>query len=244
MSNENHHDPVTALSEEDATGRTAEIFAEIREVMQIPLVTSIWRTLAAVDGGLETAWPPTRPLYESGQPQAVLEKLKAEANFPVPKPRSIEQLEQAGFKGRDRLSILSILNAYNRSNGLNLIALTALIANSDGSGASYAQPPSPAPWPALPPLLPKDNINAVNWDLLELILESYLPLHQDGTINRDIEELRKFAESEAPALSCLKSSTENIPREAFEMICGYVGKPPSVTRMVTVGHGVARWLEG
>ena len=273
MSNENHHDPVTALSEEDATGRTAEIFAEIREVMQIPLVTSIWRTLAAVDGGLETAWPPTRPLYESGQPQAVLEKLKAEANFPVPKPRSIEQLEQAGFKGRDRLSILSILNAYNRSNGLNLIALTALIANSDGSGASYAQPPSPAPWPALPPLLPKDNINAVNWellerikhigasfdnpsmptlwrhlihwpDLLELILESYLPLHQDGTINRDIEELRKFAESEAPALSCFKSSTENIPREAFEMICGYVGKPPSVTRMVTVGHGVARWLEG
>ena len=68
MSNENHHDPVTALSEEDATGRTAEIFAEIREVMQIPLVTSIWRTLAAVDGGLETAWPATRPLYESGQP--------------------------------------------------------------------------------------------------------------------------------------------------------------------------------
>jgi hypothetical protein len=40
MSSENHHDPVNALSEEDATGRTAEIFAKIREVMEIPMVTS------------------------------------------------------------------------------------------------------------------------------------------------------------------------------------------------------------
>jgi len=219
MSSENHHDPVNALSEEDATGRTAEIFAEIREVMEIPMVTSIWRTLTAVENGLETAWAATRPLYDSGQPQAVLEKLKAQRNFPAPEQRSIEQLAEAGFEGQDRSTILSLLNAYNRSNGLNLIALTALISNSDVQRATYTRPPSPAPWLTPPPLLPQEKINTADWnllerikhigasfdnpamptlwrhlihwpELLELIYESYLPLHQDGTINRNIEELR------------------------------------------------------
>ena len=273
MTNENKHDPVNALAEADATGRTAEIFAEIRELMEIPLITSIWRTLAAVEDGLESAWAATRPLYESGQPQAVLEKLKAQANFPVPGKRSIEQLEEAGYLGQDRSTILTILDAYNRSNGLNLIALTALVSNSDGQSSSYSRPPSPAPWPTLPLLLSKEEINTADWQvlerikhigatddnpsiptlwrhlmhwpgLLELILNSYLPLHQNGTINRDIEEVRKFAESEAPALSNFKSSTDAIPDEAIGMIRSYVGHPPSVTRMVTVGHGVVRWLEG
>ncbi len=40
MANGPHHDPVSAVSEAEATGRTAEIFAEIREIMQIPIVTS------------------------------------------------------------------------------------------------------------------------------------------------------------------------------------------------------------
>ncbi len=52
MSAAHDHDPVNAISEAEATSRTAEIFAEIREVMQIPLVTSIWRKLDAIDGGL------------------------------------------------------------------------------------------------------------------------------------------------------------------------------------------------
>ena len=30
MASEHHHDPVSAVSEAEATGRTAEIFAEIR----------------------------------------------------------------------------------------------------------------------------------------------------------------------------------------------------------------------
>ena len=56
MSASHRRDPVTAISEAEATGRTAEIFADIREVMQIPLITSIWRVLADFDGGLEAAW--------------------------------------------------------------------------------------------------------------------------------------------------------------------------------------------
>ena len=50
MSDDFAYDPVTAVDEASATGRTAEIFADIRETMGIPLVTSIWRGLADMDG--------------------------------------------------------------------------------------------------------------------------------------------------------------------------------------------------
>ena len=42
-------DPVSAITEEEAAGQIAEIFADIRDTMGIPLLTSIWRTLVSVD---------------------------------------------------------------------------------------------------------------------------------------------------------------------------------------------------
>ena len=46
--------PVTAMAESDATGEVAEIFADIRETMEIPLITSIWRILVDIEGGLRS----------------------------------------------------------------------------------------------------------------------------------------------------------------------------------------------
>lgn len=273
MNNENKHDPVNALSEADATGRTAEIFAEIRAVMEIPIITSIWRTLAAVDGGLEAAWTATRPIYESGQPQAALVDLNAHVHFPVPEQQSIEQLKETGFYGTDRSKILSLLKAYNRSNALNLIALNALLSEPGGECESRAQPAYLPPWPTPPYLPSEEEIDASDWEilerikhigatdenpaiptlwrhmihwpeLLELIYETYSPLQKDGTIHRAIEQVRRFAESEAPPIARFKPPTHTIPTEALEMIRSYVGKPPSVSRMVTVGNGVAQWLNG
>jgi hypothetical protein len=43
------YDPVTAIDEAKAVGETAALFAEIRQIMRIPLVTSIWRGLAGMD---------------------------------------------------------------------------------------------------------------------------------------------------------------------------------------------------
>ena len=47
--------PVTAMAESDATGEVAEIFADIRETMEIPLLTSIWRILVDIEGGLRSS---------------------------------------------------------------------------------------------------------------------------------------------------------------------------------------------
>ena len=40
-------DPVSAIAESEATGEVADIFADIRATMEIPLLTSIWRTLVS-----------------------------------------------------------------------------------------------------------------------------------------------------------------------------------------------------
>lgn len=58
------YDPVTAIDEAKAAGETAVLFAEIRQTMRIPLVTSIWRGLAGMDDSLRLAWAATKPIYE------------------------------------------------------------------------------------------------------------------------------------------------------------------------------------
>ena len=56
MSTDFSYDPVTAVDEAAATGKTAEIFADIRATLGIPLVTSIWRGLAGMDNSLQVTW--------------------------------------------------------------------------------------------------------------------------------------------------------------------------------------------
>jgi len=271
MSIDHEHDPVNAISEVEATGRTAEIFADIREVMQIPLVTSIWRTLDAVDGGLEFTWTATRPIFQSGYADALLEKLRSSWDLPIPNPLNAQQLNKAGISDNDRDSILSILDAYNRSNTLNLIALNALVRPSNRSRPLSPKASQTKSWPKLRPLIEKNAISPKNWALLErtiplgtpyettalptlwrhlihwpglveLVLDHYKPLHQNGSLFQSIEESVNFVESEASALSDLRDMSVETPKPAKEMIESYVGPAPSVSRMATLGHSVEKWL--
>lgn len=135
--------PVTALAEADATGEIADIFADIRQTMELPLITSIWRVLVDIEDGLPTAWNATKPLYQTGQPQASLVKMREQISLPHPEPFTRSQLSCIGISPNDLPSIRAILNAYNRSNGLNLMALTALVVNPAGIPANEPVPPSP-----------------------------------------------------------------------------------------------------
>ena len=159
--------PVTAIAETDATGEIADIFADIRETMQLPLITSIWRILVDIEDGLPTAWNATKPLYQTGQPQAALLKMREQISLPIPEPFTLSQLACVGISQDDLPAIRAIINAYNRSNGLNLIALTALVVKPVGTPANEPVPPSPPPWPQLPPLLTQTNISADTWTLLQ-----------------------------------------------------------------------------
>ena len=69
------YNPVTAISEEEATGKTAEIFLDIRKTMNISLITSIWRGLASMNNSLEEVWTLTKPIYLSGTPELALNNM-------------------------------------------------------------------------------------------------------------------------------------------------------------------------
>jgi len=261
-------DPVTAISEAKATGRTAEIFADIREVMQIPLITSIWRTLADIEGGLEATWAATRPIYETGQPDAALQALKVKSKFPVPGPLSAATLRSTGLLVEDRQAFGAVIDAYNRSNGMNLIALNALVGEPSGQASNYTLT-SPDSWPELWPLLEKEEIEAETWALLErvkllgatndnpsiatlwrhlahwpgllsLVIKSYEPMQKEGEIDGAIEEVMESVIVAAAGISHFKPSTADIPDEAWQMVVRYSA---GVSRMVTLGHGVAQWIK-
>ena len=60
-------DPVPAITEKDATGEVAELYADIRQTLGVPLVNLIWRNLATIPGALAWAWLSVKPVFENGQ---------------------------------------------------------------------------------------------------------------------------------------------------------------------------------
>jgi hypothetical protein len=264
------HDPVNAISEAAATGATAETFADIRAVMRIPLITSIWRTLVAVEGGLAAAWRAARPLYLTGQPEGALKALIEQAELPAP-GLSPGGLASVGVAPEERATIQAILDVYNRSNGMNFLALTALVTEPGGAPAAYPVAPPLPEWPELPRLLEQPEIDAATWDLLlavngfgaspgesglatlwrhlapwpgllEVIREGLESRQGDGSIDRAIGRVMEIAAEQAPRLAHHHAEPVELPDAARAMIANYVTNPGLVARMVTLGHGLAEWL--
>jgi hypothetical protein len=61
------------------------LFAESRQTMHIPLVTSIRRGLAGRDDNLRLAWVAAKPIYESGAPERALTRSILQNSYFVPK---------------------------------------------------------------------------------------------------------------------------------------------------------------
>ena len=263
--------PVTALAEKKAIGPTAAVFAEIRCVMQIPLLTSIWRTLVSIDRGLPSVWAATKPIYQSGQPDVALGRLSRADIFPVPEPLEVGQLADAGIGTGEMRAALGLIDAYTRSNSLNMMALSALVLSPGGRRPVDPAPP-PAPiLPDLPDLLEKSEIAPDVWlrleqvnrlgaganpgqvatlwrhlahypRLLQLVDRAFAPLQSDGTIDRAIQGVFERSQVEGAQLAHFRGDMSAIPDPAIEMVSAYVAGPRGVARMVTMGHGLARWL--
>jgi hypothetical protein len=266
-------DPVSAISEAEASGETAEIFADIRKTMQIPLLTSIWRMLAHIEGGLSAVWQAAKPLYETGQPALALKKMIEQTPLPLPLPLAPGQLFCSGVSQEDLVVIRALINAYNRSNGMNLLALAALVVPpSDEPTVIPIASVSQQSWPKLPTLPVPEEIDKATWQLLEyinrigkttppsgiatlwrhlshwpgllaVIYTGYMPLHNDGTIERAKEKIHDIASREGAKLACLRPEIVSIPKEARKLIEQYAVEPGRVIRMVAIGHGLAHWLE-
>lgn len=103
MTSDFSYGPVTAVDEASATGRTAEIFSDLRRTMGIPLVTSIWRGLAGLDDSLPAVWALAKPVFESGLPEEGLGRLIERTELPVPEPLAPTQLACVGGRGGGRI---------------------------------------------------------------------------------------------------------------------------------------------
>jgi hypothetical protein len=269
MASSHGTDPLSAIAESEATGEVAAIFADIRATMDIPMLTSIWRTLVAVEDGLPAAWQVAKPLYLTGQPAAALARVIDGAELPLPAPLVPGQLASAGVPVDELAAVRAIVAAYNRSNGMNMIALTALLAEPAAAPSTVPPPPSPPPWPPLRPLLAPDAIDADCWALLQeingfggathglatlwrhlahwpgllaLIHAAFAPLQQCGALAAAMLRVHDGGRAEAAQLAHLRSEPLGLPDEAQRMIADYVATPQVVARMATLGHILGRWL--
>ena len=93
-------DPVPAITEAAATGETAAIFADIRQVLGVDVVNLIWRHLATMDGALPWAWQALRPLYADGSVIGQATALRRDLALPPMPPIQAEVLRGAGPAAR------------------------------------------------------------------------------------------------------------------------------------------------
>ena len=120
-------DTLPALSESEATGEIAELYADIRETLNVTAINYVWRHIATIDGGLRWAWDAAKPMFVSGLVETECEHLMAELSFPELPPLSDTTLSLVGVNPENRATIGAILDTYNRGNLLNIVSLSALL---------------------------------------------------------------------------------------------------------------------
>jgi len=153
-------DPFPAIAEATATGKTADLFADIRATVGVRVVNLVWRNLATIDGALPWAWAAVKPLYVQGiVDQAVL-------HF----RQGMELPELMGLAGAQPQSVDAVLASYDHSNTINLFALGALRCRLRGDGAPAGSPEGgprlPAPDIALPKLASPEDVSPETWALV------------------------------------------------------------------------------
>jgi len=178
----NQSESVPSVLEQEATGETAAIYADIRATLRTSVVNLVWRNLATLPGALPWAWSMARPLYlggAAGHAQAVRDNLAPPTlpNF------SADVLSAAGLHASDLIQIRAILDSYYHTNALALVILFALIEHHEPSdteprqASQAAAPPVPSELPPLPAMAALEP-----------------------AVQRLIAELNGFGEDEAPFL--------------------------------------------
>ena len=270
MSADFSYDPVTAVDESTATGATAEIFADIRETMGIPLVTSIWRGLAGMGDSLQTVWNAAKPIYLSGHPERALGRVIEQTGLPMPEPLAPTQLACAGISDAQLESIRTIVDAYNRSDGMNMVTLAALISPQTASREDACPRTAPT-WGEFPPLKAREELDENTWDLirhvnafgapsidanvatlwrhlghwpnlLSLTYSAFAPKHADGSIAAATTRMVELTRQEGIRMAPWRNVEFILSEQARKTITGYVTTPSQVIRMVTLGYALVRWL--
>ena len=170
------------VEESEATGKVAEIFADIRKVLGSSVVNLIWRHLATMPGALPWTWATVRPLYLGAAPRHA-EAIRRTVALPELPAFSTDTLLAAGIDESDQAIIGHVLDSYQYTNALALVVLSALLAHFEPRPADPVSAADTAPRPAgvkIPELPPMDAL--------------------DPEVARLVAELNGFGEDTAPQL--------------------------------------------
>lgn len=158
-------DALEVISERDARGEIADIYADIRATMGLPVVNLVWRHFATLDGGLRHAWDALRPVYACGAAEQAGARLVAALELPRLPAVSPAVLAGAGVDAAAHALVLAVLDSYNRGNALNLCALSALLAAPgtapDAASAQPAAEVPAAPVVSIPPMPELEDMTPV-----------------------------------------------------------------------------------
>ena len=173
---------VPSILESDAKGEIAEIYADIRKILNTSVVNLIWRNLATMPGALPWTWSTVRPLYLGDAPLHA-EAIRQTIALPDWPGFSTDTLLAAGVDDGERALIGSVLDSYQHTNALALVVLSALLAKYDSQPVEVVRPAIIAPAPAggkIPELPPMDAL--------------------DPEVAALVGELNEFGEDTAPQL--------------------------------------------
>ena len=262
------YDPVTAVSEDQATGKIAEIFLDIKKTMQIPLITSIWRGLAGMNNSLEDVWILTKPIYLSGTPELALNHMLNSISFPIPTKFNSEI-----FNAEDLKHIKDIIKVYTKSNGMNLMALSAFIKSEYKPRVVISNITPKIVEASFPRLLNKEEISNKNWEIVKKVNSlggiknkdnhvatlwrhlSYWPnfldkayenikiFESNGDLMKTQNDVLNYIENNGINLKRQKDKYTNINISTLNTIKNYVCTTNQVIRMVVLGHIMLKWLE-
>ena len=270
--NEFSYDPVTAITENNAPKNITIIFDDIKKTMGIPIVTSIWRGLADMDGSLIKVWSLTKPIFQNGEPEFIYNKLFQQLSLPSPPKITLNTLDDYEININDMNDIKNIIFVYNRSNTMNLIALSALV-NSNFSyilntktfkktNINYS----------LPSLLEKENINDSTWQIikninaygsingidshvatlwrhlaywpnfLDLVEKNFKPLKENGLIEQSLETVLNYILKNKINIKNNPKNSHSLNKLTVSTVSNYVHSKYQVVRMVSLGIIMHNWL--
>lgn len=166
-------DPVSAVTEAEATGEIAPILEDIRATLKVPVVNLIWRHLATIEGGLTWAWTAAKPIYTTGAAEAAAARLRETIELPMPEPLAPGAFRSIGMDADAVETARAVVAAYDRGNALNLMALTALVVDPSGQAPTMQTPGRPTQ-PAqsnlpLPKILSEPDVSAETWTLVNAL---------------------------------------------------------------------------
>ncbi len=125
-------EPIAAISEPQASGETAALFADIRQTLGVPVVNLIFRHLATLPNALPWCWQTLRPVYVSGVIDGQASALRNALPLPAVDSFGVTRLRESGVSDQTLSTVSMILRSYERSNSMNLIAFSALVARLRG----------------------------------------------------------------------------------------------------------------